>query len=376
MRPLLRALLCLASLAALGGCTKPAASFRGQFEPSVAAAENGFAVAWHGEANHSSDVYYQWLNAEGEPRGSSYRLTSDPTDSFEPDIAVLHGQVAVAWYDKDESAKTSVAKLGVWEKDGKPAWIKQISSPGRIGRNPVVRADRERLLCAWLEYGEGEAPHVVAQWFDSKGTAQSAAIRVAPAGKTTWNLNAAIDDSGHAWIAFDATVQTRVDELFLAELADGEVRAVRLTADDGHASKYPDLRFAGGRMALTWFDQRDGNQEVYLFVGASAMPQPIEERAVRVTHTKGHSVGAYLAWNHGLVGLAWCDDTQGQFDIYFAKFDAAGVRSTENRRISDGKAHVWVPAIQPWRDGFASVWSESPGRPTHAARLAVRVIDE
>ena len=40
----------------------------------------------------------------------------------------------------------------------------------------------------------------------------------------------------------------------------------RLSADDGASSLYPDLAFGAGRVAVTWWDTRDGNAEIYLAV--------------------------------------------------------------------------------------------------------------
>ena len=42
----------------------------------------------------------------------------------------------------------------------------------------------------------------------------------------------------------------------------------------------------------------------------------VDRRARRVTDTKGESIGAYVAWNHNRIGLAWCDNTPGQQEVY------------------------------------------------------------
>ena len=112
-------------------------------------------------------------------------------------------------------------------------------------------------------------------------------------------------------------------------------------------------------MALTWFDARDGNTEVYLFAGpANELTSEIGSRAQRVTDTRGESIGAYLAWNGTRIGLAWCDDTVGQHEIYFQAFDRRGRATTAIRRVTDNTMSSLIPAIEPWRDGFALAWSE------------------
>ena len=60
--------------------------------------------------------------------------------------------------------------------------------------------------------------------------------------------------------------------------------AARLSFDDGASSVYPDLAFGAGRAAVTWWDTRDGNAEVYLaVVDAQELPRGIESAASRVT---------------------------------------------------------------------------------------------
>jgi hypothetical protein len=270
----------------------------------------------------------------------------------------------VAWYEKAADGAMT-PKLGLWTKDGQPRWSKALSAPGHFGRNPVVRAARGRIFCAWIENRPGGDQAVWGQWFDAQGRPAASPLRLAPAGHTTWNLNAVIDDRGRAWVVFDARAGTRSDELFLVSVDGASTSLVRLSADDGFDSKYPDLAFSGDRAALTWFDVRDGNEEVYLLVAPVAdLKEGMERRAGRVTSTPGESIGAYLAWNGSHLGLAWCDDTDGgQHEIYFQRFDAAGQAAGGPRRLTHNPASSRIPAIRPWRDGFAIVWNEFTADP-------------
>ena len=176
--------------------------------------------------------------------------------------------------------------------------------------------------------------------------------------------------NGDAWVVFDADAGTRVDELFAAKVSDGTVTLARLTADDGVRSKYPDLALAADRAAITWFDERDGNREVYLATGAAhELLLPIEERARRITATPGASIGAYLTWNGDRIGLAWSDDSDGNYEVYFQPFDAGGAALAPARRLSDTRKSSVIPAIKPWRDGFALAWDEAKQRQTRRLHI-------
>ncbi|HUQ52566.1 MAG TPA: hypothetical protein VM692_10115, partial [Gammaproteobacteria bacterium] len=179
----------------------------------------------------------------------------------------------------------------------------------------------------------------------------------------TWNLNAAISASGVAWVVFDAQVGTRAEELFLAKL-DGEPGSLaRLSADDGVRSKYPDLALEGERAAITWFDERDGNNEVYMAAGPVAdLAQSIDKHARRITITPGASIGAYVAWNAGQIGLAWSEDSGDNYEVLFQPFDATASPLAAARWLTETRANSMIPAIKPCGDGFVLAWDEvTPG---------------
>ena len=186
------------------------------------------------------------------------------------------------------------------------------------------------------------------------------AHRVADVSRTTWNLNLSVDAEGVPWVVFDAQVETRAHELFLARV--GRDRAVeRLSVDDGASSIYPDLAFGAGRAAVTWWDTRDGNAEVYLaVVDEQELPNGIESAASRVTDTAGESLGAYVAWNGRRFGLAWSDEVEPgrPHEVYFQQFTAAGVPVRAPRRLTDNRTASLIPVIRAAGSRFALAWNE------------------
>jgi hypothetical protein len=310
------------------------------------------------------------LTAAGAPAGPELRLTRDRT-AYEPDVAALGSNLIVAWYEQDETDGFR-AMVGSFTPDGRHLWVKRLSSPGYLGRNAIVRTDGQRVAVAWIQEHKGNRV-VAVHWLDADGnTAKGrlASFYSNAANPTTWNLNAArnplgdpSDPAGNMWIVSDSRAfSTRANELVLARRngAAGADELLHLTEDDGVPSKYPDLAFANdGTLAITWFDGRDGNEEVYLAVAAPGDFQwPLDRRARRVTTTPGASVGAYLAWNGDRLGLAWCDNTGGQHEIYFQSFDKTGAPLGETQQITHTPADSLIPSIHPFGDGFGLLWNE------------------
>ena len=364
--PAARAFVLGAAVAALGCSPRQISdSGFGAYEVSLAAWNDGLAIAWYDTRNGNAEVYVRTLDGEARETGEELRLTTTEAESYEADIAPLPGAFAVAWYEKAKDGAMR-AQLGVWQRDGTPVWSAPIAAGAGSSRNAIVRSRDDALFVAWIEADGGGNEFVWGGWWGADGRLRSDRVKLGAAGETTWNLNAAIAPNGDAWVVFDARAGTRVDELFAARLAEGQVTLARLTADDGIRSKYPDVGFGdGGRAAITWFDERDGNREVYLAATdtSDALLLPVEQRARRITATPGSSIGAYLAWNGDRIGLAWCDDSGGNYEVFLQTFDASANPAAPPRRLSDTPTNSMIPAIEPWRDGFALAWDEMAPAP-------------
>ena len=373
-----------AAIAALAACGSPAPAFVdvsdtpatfGAHEASLSVLTDGYAVAWYDTRDGHPEIYARTLDTSGQPAGPARRLTVGTDAAYEADLVSDGERLIVGWYEKSDT-DALVPMLGVWNRDGEPHWATTLA---QAGRNTVVEVHDDTIFAAWLQDDTATDSSVWGGWWNAAGAALGTPMRLAPAGRTTWNLNATLDDEGNAWIVFDAAVETHAEELFLLRTSLNAAPIVQLlTPDDGFASKYPDLALADGRAAVTWYDERDGNQEVYLAVAPSGeMGAGVESRARRVTNTPGHSIGAYLDWNADRLGLAWSDDSSGQYDVFFQAFDARGDRLGEEPQVTTTPSASLVPAIRPWNTGFILAWNETdlPAEAAgHTGTLSSRIV--
>ena len=373
----------LAAITVLAGCassdplldiSETPAVF-GAHEASLGVLTGGYAVAWYDTRDGHPEIYARTLDRSGQPSGPPRRLTIGTAAAYEADLVSDGDRLIVGWYEKSDADALS-PKLGVWNREGEPQWARTLSD---TGRNTVAVVHGDTIFAAWIQDDTETESSIWARWWNVDGNPQSGPTRLAPAGRTTWNLNATLDDGGSAWIVFDATVETQAEELFLVRATiDGEPVLRQLTRDDGFASKYPDLALVDERAAVTWFDERDGNQEVYVAVApAMEIDERLEEVAHRVTTTPGHSIGAYVEWNADRLGLAWSDDSSGQHEVFFQAFDTSGARVGVQRQVTRTPAASLIPAIRPWSTGFILVWNETdlPAEAGgHADALSSRIV--
>jgi hypothetical protein len=196
-------------------------------------------------------------------------------------------------------------------------------------------------------------------WVDDRhGNAEIYFVRLSPAAEVIDGVVRITDDGGTsvgpslAWSGTQFGLSWTDDrdgneEIYLAFIdPDGSKVGddVRLT-DDGGASVDPSLVWGGVEFAVAWTDDRDGNEEIYhLLVTADGTPGT----AVRLTDWSYTSARPSLAWADGEYGVSWDDQRDGNGEIYFARVSAAGekigedVRITEADGASDDSTLVWA----------------------------------
>ncbi|MEO6186091.1 MAG: hypothetical protein ABIP38_05585 [Steroidobacteraceae bacterium] len=343
------------------------------YELSLANVGQQLAAAWNG--GKTGNAIWIRLTADGRPVGSPVQITDGQREAYEPDIQPFGDDLLVAWYEKDPSSGALAARLGRFTLQGQSRWQVTLSSPQAKGRNAIVRVHDQQVYAAWIETADSE-PALWTVQLNAEGIVVEAAQRRSTVSADTWNLNAAVDDAGTLLVVYDATIGTRAKELHLLAIGLDNVSASRLSSDDGSDSTYPDLVVSGDRAALAWLDGRDGNSEVYLFAGRVSGLAAGVAQGLRVTRTPGQSIGAYAAWNSGRLGLAWCDDSAGQSEIFIQQFDDSGAPLAAARQLTHTSTESSIPAIAAWRDGFALAWNEyqpgvEGGKPTTLTSTAV-----
>ena len=137
--------------------------------------------------------------------------------------------------------------------------------------------------------------------------------------------------------------------------ASGTDGPVSLTT--GNAA-YPSVVWTGMEYGVAWHDNRDGNWEIY-FARLDAMGNKIGAD-IRVTNDAAISAGPSLVWTGLEYGVAWRDerDAAGEPEIYFCRLDALGnkigddIRVTNDAGISSTPSLVWTGREYgvAWRD--------------------------
>jgi len=114
-------------------------------------------------------------------------------------------------------------------------------------------------------------------------------------------------------------------------------------ADAGQFSRDASVVWTGSEFGLAWEDNRDGNYEIY-FARVSAAGALIGS-ALRVTNQASFSYDPSLCWTGSEFGLAWEDYRDGNYEIYFARVSASGAKVGLDTKITAGASYSYDPSL-------------------------------
>lgn len=107
--------------------------------------------------------------------------------------------------------------------------------------------------------------------------------------------------------------------------------------------------------------------------GAPAVAcEPLERR---ISNAPGSSRSPSIAWNGTGFGVAWQDDRDGQWGIYFALLDAQGRQPSEDFRISDTAGVGVTPSVVWTGEGYGVAWEDERDG-FEQAEIYFRLLDE
>jgi hypothetical protein len=132
---------------------------------------------------------------------------------------------------------------------------------------------------------------------------------------------------------------------------------VQLTFDvDPYFSYHPDIAASGSILHLVWFDNRDGNQEIYY--KRSTDGGLTWEPDVRLTYDPSSSDNASVAVLGSLVHVVWSDSRDGNKEIYYKRSPDDGLSWGQDIRLTNDSAESSNPSISVSGAVMYVVWQD------------------
>lgn len=151
------------------------------------------------------------------------------------------------------------------------------------------------------------------------------------------------------------------DEIYFRRIdTDGTLLGaspVRVT-NDAASSLFPSLVYNDSGYAIAWEDKRNGEYQIYITVLNATGGDILDD--TRLTTTDIEAVAASLVWNGVGYALAWHDKRHNSDEeIYFAEVDTDGAVVGLERRITDSPGRSSIPRLVWTGSGYGMVWEDS-----------------
>lgn len=291
-----------------------------QYEPDVGCDTLGrFVVAWmdgRGLNAYDWNVFAQRFTVTGVRLGANIQVTTNDSIQWAPSIGVgAGGGFVVSWDDRRRGNYDVFCQL--YGGDGRP-----VGGNVRVN-DDAGNADQSGSDCAMNRFGEylvvwsdrrGGSEDVYVQCYDATGVAQGPNFRIddAPSGNQGGPTIAARPDGGY-WVA--------------------------------------------------WVDGRDGNYDVYCRrLGRDGVPLGAGFRVNDDTASSQQRVSSIGMNRYGSSLVVWEDERHGGTDVYSTWFDSDGNQPAPNLRLNDdgpaGPAQYYA-AAGAGRERFVAAWVDN-----------------
>lgn len=384
----------------LGGNVQVTSDAGGSYEPSLAWTGSEFGVAFSDDRNGASDVYFARITAAGAKTGSDVRLTavvpyvgrprlafgtlgyaitfkdtqryraqflgfgcrSDSTPPACPsglvETANSGAGIGLRWLPGVDT-ETEVAYHRVYRDSAFVATVTEnayIDSPRPVGTvaytvTAVNANGRESLGCATLSVAPPEG---------GCGLPLSGEQVVSVGGTSVYVLAAAWTGTeyGVAW----QDNRSGASQIYFARVAADGTRmgGDLLVSGSGIGVQYVGLAWSGSEFGIAWSDNRDGDYEIY-FARVSAQGAKVGSE-VRITTSTGVSFLAGrnpLTWSGAAYGLTWSDQRDGNYETYFARLSATGAKIGSDLRVTNDGATSLYASIAFSGAEYGLVWQDN-----------------
>jgi hypothetical protein len=289
--------------------------------PCISVSGSIIHIAWCDYRDGNYEIYYKRSTDRGTSWGADTRLTNSNGSSFNPSIAVTGFVVNIVWYD---------FRNGNWEiyytrsTDGGLNWVPdtRLTNDPANSYNACIAVSGSIVNVVWGDYRDGVNGEIY--------------YKQSSDGCVNWGQDIRLtndpDSSRRPCVAtYDSVVHVvwhdnrdGNSEIYYKRSIDGGITwgtDTRLTNDPAD-SWDPSIAVFGSTVHVVWFDNRDGNFEIYY--------KKSEDEGLnwgtdaRLTNADGDSEYPSIAFSDSVVHVIWTDLRDGNEEIYYKRDPTGG----------------------------------------------------
>jgi len=286
---------------------------------SLAVSGSNVHIIWMDNRDGNFEIYYKRSTDVGLSWSGDTRLTNNSATSQFPSVAVSGSVVNVIWQDSRDGNTEIYYKRS---PDGGVNWGSDIrltnNAAGSIFAS-VSASDSSAeggVNVVWEEYRDGNS-EIYYKRSSDVGLSWSADTRL--------TNNTAISFSPSAWVLGSEVHVVWYDgrdgnsEIYYKRSSDGGLSwgsDTRLT-NNFAGSFHPSVLASGSNVHLVWYDERDGNREIYYKTSTNAGVSWGTD--TRLTNNSSESSHPSVTVSGQSVHVLWQDIRDGNWEIYYER---------------------------------------------------------
>lgn len=230
-------------------------------EPCIKVSGSSVHVMWYDKRHGNYEIYYRHSSDGGITWGLETRMSNTSANSYSPSIAIIDQVVHVVWFEEAYAIlyKRSTDDGSTWSTDA--MLNTTICSP----YHSCISASSQYVQVTWEEHHDGNAE---IYWIGSS-------------------------DAGISW--------------------SQEVRLTNNTA----GSYRPSIAASGQNIHIVWWDNRDGNFEIYYKQSVDAGNNWGPD--TRLTNNPFTSSDCEIIASNSTINVVWYDYRDGNSEIYYKR---------------------------------------------------------
>jgi hypothetical protein len=301
------------------------------FSSSVSVSDSVVHVVWQDNRDGApGEIYYKNSTDGGVSWGTDARLTNEIEGSWYPSVTVSGAVVHIVWQN---------VLFGHWEiyykhsTDGGLSWgaDAHLSNDTLVSWYPSVSVSDSVVHVVWEDTrdgnGEGE---IYYKRSTDKGVNWGAETRLT--NDTSYSNAPSVSVSGSVVHVVWHDDRDGNTEIYYKRSTDGGISweiDTRLTNKNAF-SKFPSVSVSGSVIHVVWFDERDevNNWEIYY---KRSTDGGISWGAdTRLTNNSADSQFPSVSVSDSVVHVVWFDDRDGNHEIYYKRNPTDNVTGIEN----------------------------------------------
>ena len=310
-------------------------------------------VVWEDNRDGNSEIYYKNHTSLGW--GADTRLTNAAGDSAVPHMVLDSGDnLHVVWHD-DRDGNYEIYYKNYTSSSGWSSDVRLTNAAGSSLLPHVVADSSNNLHVAWIDGRDSNAEIYYKNYTSSNGW--SSDVRLTNDAASSESVHIAVDSSNNLHVVWYDQRDGNAEIYYKNRTsATGWSDDVRLT-DDSADSYNPDIvRDSSNSLHVVWEDERDGNKEVYYKNYTSSGGWSND---TRLTVDTSNSNDPRIVRDSGNnLHIVWYDDRDGNDEIYYKNHTSGAGWNSDVKVTNDADTSAYPDIAVDSDDDVHVVWHD------------------